>query len=197
MTNTPPTITEPTMRELSALLGHLRTQEATLRAELATLTDRISVIERALHVVHDLSNPDAPLTTLDVTQIALPNAPIVQEVRGEPTTSTGSWVKRLHGVKQIDALRLIARENGGTIRTADAKRIFLEAGLAKGAPKHVAPHIYHMLQAADDFERTAPGTFRMVSATSPGSFQAVTTLAPLSDDHDFSIDTDGLAAQEQ
>jgi hypothetical protein len=45
------------MRELSALLGHLRTQEATLRAELATLTDRISVIERALHVVHDLSNP--------------------------------------------------------------------------------------------------------------------------------------------
>ena len=165
MITTPYTITESTMRDLSALLGHLRAQETSLRVELATLTDRISAIEAALQVVHDLSNIDTDTepTALSTTPTALPDTVIAYGKGVGLTALSESWAKKLHGLKQIEALRVIARENGGTIRTADAKRIFLEAGLAKGAPRHVAPHIYHMLQGADDFERVAPGTFQMTT----------------------------------
>ena len=185
MITTPYTITEPTMRELSALLGHLRTQEASLRAELTTLTDRISAIKVALQVVHDLSSTDTAPSPSGTVPTPPPDVVIMQEIGGRSTAPIESWAKKLHGLKQIEALRVIARENGGTIRTADAKRIFLEAGLAKGAPKHVAPHIYHMLQAAEDFERVAPGTFQMM-----------TTIAHSPQDEDMSIDMEGASLQE-
>jgi len=166
MSTTPPTITESTMRDLSALLSHLRAQETSLRVELATLTDRISAIEAALQVVHDLSNIDTTPNALNAIPPALPDTVIAYGKGVGLTALSESWAKKLYGLKQIEALRVIARENGGTIRTADAKRIFLEVGLAKGAPKHVAPHIYHMLQAADDFERVAPGTFQRKTSVS-------------------------------
>lgn len=185
MITTPYTITEPTMRELSALLGHLRTQEASLRAELTTLTDRISAIEVALQVVHDLSSTDTAPSPSGTVPTPPPDVVIMQEIGGRSTAPIESWAKKLHGLKQVEALRVIARENGGTIRTADAKRIFLEAGMAKGAPKHVAPHIYHMLQAAEDFERVAPGTFQMM-----------TTIAHSPQDEDVSIGMEGASLQE-
>ncbi len=186
MSTTPPTITESTMRDLSAILGHLRAQEVSLRAELATLTDRISAIEAALHVVHDLSRTDTDTepTALSTTPTTLPDTMIAHGKGVGLTALSESWAKKLYGLKQIEALRVIAQENGGTIRTADAKRIFLEAGLAKGTPKHVAPHIYHMLQAAEDFERVAPGTF-----------QRTTTITNRPHDEDISTGMEGASLQ--
>ncbi len=170
MVNTSPTITEPTVRELSTLLKYLRTQEAALKAELATLGDRIGVIEKALQIMHDLSGVATTATDTDAEQRTI----VLTDNLDVPSdASIMEFMHELQKMKQIDALRLIAVQNGGTIRTADAKRIFLEAGLAKGAPKNVAPHIYHMLQAAEDFERVAPGTFQIIDEANRAQISTV------------------------
>ena len=161
--DTPLTITEHTMRDLSALLGHLRAQEASLKAQLATLADKISALETTLQVAQEL--PSA--TKVVAERPIVTERPIVVEAPGKDArplnTPSAGWARFLRGIRQIDALRAIASANDGVVRTADAKRIFLEAGLAKGAPKHVGPHIYHMLLNAEDFERIEPGTFRLTT----------------------------------
>jgi len=75
--------------------------------------------------------------------------------------SEQQWARALDGLTYMEALRLIARLNDGVVRPTDAKRIFVETKKVKGNPKNTLSHLYHLLREADEFEKIAPGTYRL------------------------------------
>ncbi len=179
-------VNDTTIQDIEAVLHALRSQEATLMEEyeshLAALRSRISAVQTTLEIF-DCERVGVAWRTPD-TQPLLPFSPPVlprngpsqagsprQEIErnhdAQPI-SVQAWARKLRGATQIEALMRIAHENGGIVRTAEAKRIFLEVGLAKGNPKWVGSHLYHLLGNSEQFTRVAPGAFRLV----PTSIQA-------------------------
>lgn len=81
-----------------------------------------------------------------------------------PTTtiSITTWMNRLHGLSQIDALVQIGQMSNGIIRVSEARRILIGCRLAKGNPKWVGSLLYKTLKRRDDlFIHVEPGIFRL------------------------------------
>jgi hypothetical protein len=133
------------VNEVLALLAELRAQEEAIMKEvedrLVYVRNRIAATETVLEMLTGNSGQD--------------------EARSLPTTTNG-WAQKLKGLTQVQALVRMAQENEGVVRVRDARRIFMATGLAKGKPKYVGPHLYHILKDAEQFERVAPGTFKLV-----------------------------------
>jgi len=69
-------------------------------------------------------------------------------------------VASLRGMKQLDALRKIAQQGGGTLQTTTAKRLLLQAGLIKN-PKNANNILFSVINRSGLFERVEPGVYRL------------------------------------
>lgn len=146
-------VSASTVNELLAVLQKLTGQKDDLRQEfesrLAEIEDKCVAIQKTLDLLSQESDtPDA-----EPQEPALP-----------PPVPLDHLARQLRGLTQVDALRQIAVWNGGIVRTRDARRLFVSAGLTKGKLKNLPSHIYHILLASEEFERVAPGAFRLKSA---------------------------------
>jgi hypothetical protein len=151
-----------TISDLLALLQRLRAQEDGLVREaevmLAALRENIAAVQRTLALMGAeepvILGPTPPTTDA-------PTLPAMQISGAAPPVTMGQWAQKLRGKTQADALPIIARENGGILRVREVKQIFIATGLAKGQPKYIGPHIYHMLEDMEEFEKEGIGTFRL------------------------------------
>jgi hypothetical protein len=73
-----------------------------------------------------------------------------------------SIVPELQGRTHIDALRHIASRSGGRLKVTDAKRLMSEAGLIRN-PKNALSMLYTIISRSGEFERIAPGEYRLIS----------------------------------
>src|SRR6266540_6594521 len=132
--------TSSTVNDLLELLQRLRSEEEVLTKEIEAR--RADVRGKMLAVQ----------TTLGL---------LTKEERGDRAPlPTNGWAEKLKGLTHEAGLMRLAKENDGLVKVSEARRIFIAAGLARGNPKHVGPHLYHLLTKSEDFERVAPGTFR-------------------------------------
>jgi len=137
--------TNPVVNELLNLAAKLRLQ----RAEI------MHRFEKAL------AEHDKKIEHVEATLRMYADAKQLGEVRSARITPDD-----IRGMPQLKALITIAQANGGMVNSAEAKRLFLAAGLVRGNPKHAGPHIYSLLKASDRFEWVSPGTFRLVNGLS-------------------------------
>lgn len=139
------TVTSPAVNELLTVLAKLRAEREVLqgdpRKKLEGHDSRILAIEIAIEELRRryANGKESP-------EISLPEIPSSD----------------LRGLTHMDALVKIAERNNGLVKVTEAKHLLIAAGLAKGKPKHIGPHIHHLLMDSPQFERDGPGTFRFV-----------------------------------
>lgn len=153
---------------LRDLLRVWRTEESTrvtaFERGIARLREQIVGAEAllALEVAKQSDDGRASLDTLPLFRPG-PSAP-------EAAPVSPRVVKGLRGLSHPEALVRIAQASGGVLRTVEAKRILLDAGLITGNPKNAAGHIFSLLRDETRFERLGirfekigPGQYRLVS----------------------------------
>lgn len=151
---------------------------AAFESEVASLRQKIQAVEIALSPSRS-SNPPSSQEHL----------PILLD---RPSLSSSSepkldWSKVLKGLSQPEALKRIAEESQGQLRTAQAKRILIEANLVKGSHKNVNGHIFSLLRDVERFEKLGvrwakiePGVYRLLPIDSESEEPKIGEL-PVSD----------------
>jgi hypothetical protein len=72
------------------------------------------------------------------------------------------YLQKFKGLTQIQALTLIAKENGNwRFKLNDAKRILTQAGLVK-SKKNASTILFTAIQRSEKFKRVAPGEYELV-----------------------------------
>ena len=141
----------------------MRTNDGTY-GELISLRDRLDrQYEQLQRQVDDVRKK---LESVSMTLAMLDDgaAPGASSSVDERSSSGGVIdVSSLRGMTQIEALKKLAEHSGGEFRTIDAKRIFLQAGLIK-SQKNANNILYSVIHRSGQFERTAPGVYRVASA---------------------------------
>lgn len=73
----------------------------------------------------------------------------------------------LRGLKQLTALKTIARAQSGLVRTNDAKELMMQAGVMKKS-KNAYKMVYNLLKNSDEFQPSGnPGEYRLIEAMQP------------------------------
>jgi hypothetical protein len=137
-------VSSTTLNELLEVLAGLTDEEERLRAQLAEIARRKEAVQ----------------LTIDVCSEHAPD-------RTATTPPPNGWAKRLAGLTQKDALRVIAQEYGGLLKVTEAKRILVTYGLAKGKPRYVRGHLYNLLSESDEYEHVEPGVYRLRESDAP------------------------------
>ena len=119
-----------------------------------------------------LAGADELIAKIDGLLEDLPCEPTGQMTLGSESLVTGGEpdygqeiVKDIRHCKtQPEAARAIAEKNGGVIRLGEVAEIIVAAG--KGQSKRtVNSTLHNVLSASDEWEKVAPGTFRLVTLT--------------------------------
>jgi hypothetical protein len=140
-------VSPSTVGELEELLGTLESERHIIRKRIE---DQLEELERRIAAVQ------LTLGLLAVTE----NRPVVHVTSIRP--SSNGWVNRLEGLTHYEALVKLAEDSHKrTVRPTDAAPILQKAGLAKGTSRNLVPHLYRMLRESSQFEKVAPGTFRL------------------------------------
>lgn len=129
-------------RERNAILATLQTRYDAEKAKSDALAQAIEMI-RAAYRADGSSAPE--------------------RTSGVPWARTPWHAHRLVGLSQKDALIDIAEGNGGFVRVMDACDLFLEAGLSRSSRKNLQTLVTHILLGMHEFERVAPGLYRLRS----------------------------------
>lgn len=80
-----------------------------------------------------------------------------------PESNQRTLANALRGMTQHEALIALARLNGGTVRPADAGPIVLAAGISKTTDRaRLTQQLYGVLERSERFEKSAPGTYRLI-----------------------------------
>lgn len=150
------------------LLREWRTEESTRVAAfergIARLREQIAGAE-ALLALEVSKQADEGRTSLDTL-------PLFRSGSSAPDAASVSprVVRGLRGLSQPEALVRIAQASGGVLRTVEAKRILIDAGLITGNPKNAASHLFSLLRDESRFERLGvrfekigPGQYGIVS----------------------------------
>ena len=151
-----------TLQELSALLERLTQEEAVLKAEYEGRLKALTANRQAVEATIQLLTPTSVVSSSPEPPPEHGTVSNVPATGDYPPKPMNEWARILRGAKQMDALRRIAQANGGILRTVEARHILLATGLAKGNPRNVGSHIYHMLVDAPDFAKHDRGMFRLI-----------------------------------
>jgi Arc/MetJ-type ribon-helix-helix transcriptional regulator len=130
------------VRELLTLLREQKQKAEPFEKRLAEINAKIEHIEATIQMYTETRNIEG----------IGPEQELVAEIRG---------------LTHKAALRKIAEANGGRVTSAEAKRLFVAAGLAKGDPKNLGPHVWSLLNGSPDFEHEGPGVFRLLKFPQP------------------------------
>ena len=134
---------DATYNELIALRDRLDARQTKLQRELEDVTRKLQSVSMTLALLDDDSTPTAEV-------LAAPHHGVSGSID----------VASLRGMKQAEALTKIAQHEGGLLRTATAKRLFLQAGLIK-TPKNANNIIFSVVNRSGLFERVEPGVYRL------------------------------------
>lgn len=146
----------------------MRTNDETYIAMIAM---RDSLDARQTELQSELEEVTRKLESVSTTLALLDGAPMPggHRVAMRQLTSSGSEsidISSLRGLKQVEALKLIARHFGGQFETTIAKRIMLQAGLIKTS-KNANNILFSVIQRSDKFERVQPGVYRLKEEDKP------------------------------
>lgn len=122
--------------------AELRSMISGWRAEIAELERRIAVCTEALRLYDETSGPRADTN---------PGIAIISDCR-----------------TQREALVALALHNGGVVRARDAAQIIYDAGMARGKLTSAIATVHNLLNNSDEWERIAPGTFRLTQMDEAG-----------------------------
>lgn len=123
----------------------LRTE---LMKQIAEIQKRIAAIDVILPELAQgqKSSPSAPVAQLQVTHTS----------RLDPAA--------IRGMKQFPALKVIARAQGGIVRTNEAKDLMVEAGVVANT-KNAYKMVYNLIKNSDEFQPTGVrGEYRLTEA---------------------------------
>lgn len=142
------------MRSIDATYTDLVNLRDRLDDEQAKLNKQLEDVRRKLESV------SMTLALLDEGETA---GPIVATTDDDlsPAVQPSIDVVGLRGMTQLQALKKIAEHSGGTLRTALAKRLLIQAGLISN-PKNANNIIFSVIHRSEAFERTDPGVYRLV-----------------------------------
>lgn len=70
-------------------------------------------------------------------------------------------ISRIKGLSHSDAVVAIAKFNGGLVRTQDAKRLMIKAGIMSKT-KNSTNMAHNAIQRTGKFERVSPGEYRLL-----------------------------------
>jgi len=107
-------------------------------------------------VVKQLNELDEQILAVETTISLYRKAGKIQEPEAYK-----SIVPELEGRTLIDALKHIASRSGGSLKVTDAKRLMSEAGLIRN-PKNALSMLYTIMSRSGEFERIAPGEYRLI-----------------------------------
>ena len=74
--------------------------------------------------------------------------------------SSALGLPKLKGLSHSEAVIAIAKHNGGVVRTQDAKRLMIKAGIMSQT-KNSTNMAHNAINRIDKFERIAPGEYRL------------------------------------
>jgi len=129
----------------------LRAEEKTIQEELEKMRKSLARREAALQHIQGLiayyqRNSDKKL-------VAELEEAITEAMATIPTS-------RLKGLSHSDAVIAIAKYNGGIVRTQEAKRLMIKAGIMKQS-KNSTNMAHNAINRTDKFERVSPGEYRL------------------------------------
>src|ERR1035438_406660 len=162
------------MKHVNSTVHEFVKQESTMRLNDATYTQVLGIRDRLDTELADLQrkieevgkNLESISRTLELLdRIEESTGTVATDetfIRGSRVSAGSIDVASLRGMKQVDALEKIAQHNGGEIRTADAKRLFLQAALIKN-PKNANNIIFGVIQRSGLFERVEKGVYRLAA----------------------------------
>ena len=130
---------EPT--RLLNLIAQLRARERELGSELEQVRSDIEAVQRALALLRG--------------QNGVPVEDATQRIS----------VESLKGMSYLAAIAAVARTNNGRVKVTDAKRLLLEAGIARN-PKTAYQMITSTILRSDRFQRIARGTYQLLPSKS-------------------------------
>lgn len=127
------------------LIAEKRAKKASIQASVQKQLDEcdfnIAALETTL-TIHDESNPITP----EQHKIAISPRKLRENAK-----------------TQSEALKYIARHTDGTVCYNDARDLIIAAKMTHGKAQNVASHIYKIMANSDEWERVAPGVFRLVN----------------------------------
>ncbi len=138
---------DPVVRELLSLLDEQRAKAEPLERRLAEIQDKIEKIEGTIQMYSESRKLDG----------IEPEQALIEAIKGKT---------------HREALAIIAKANDGLVKSAEAKRLFLAAGLAKGKVKNLGPHLWQLLNASQEFQRIDAGVFRLIGSREPRLLRA-------------------------
>ncbi len=135
---------DSTYMELIALRDRLDARQTELQGELEDVTRKLESVSTTLALLDGS-------TTMPVAHRIAVARPVAASID----------IASLRGLKQVEALTKIAQHGGGRLRTVDAKKLMLQAGLIKN-PKNANNILFSVIQRSGKFERVEPGVYRLI-----------------------------------
>jgi hypothetical protein len=150
---------------LSKRLTRLKAEETACQEQLASLREKIAYIQGTLAILSEESaTRSVPLTGVVHVYSQGPITAIGQVKEDNPPgLRPEEWRRRLQGLTQYQMLVTLAQGSDGVVRSAEATHLLFALGKARGNKRNTNKHLYHLLESSEDFERIAPGTFRLKS----------------------------------
>ncbi len=146
-------------------LARLKAEEAACQEQLASLREKIAYVQGTLTILNEESST-APAQLTGIVQV-YPQGPVTAigqvEENKPPALRPEVWRRRLEGLTQYQVLVTLAQGSDGMVRSADATHLLFALGKAKGNKRNTNKHLYHLLESSEEFERIAPGTFRLIT----------------------------------
>ena len=125
--------------------------------ELVALKDRLQA--RAVKVKQKLAEIEKQVEAVSITLNLLKRG----EDGEEPTVNISA--RELQGMKQLEALVYVAKQNNGRVRIMDAKQLLGKAGIMK-LGKNSYGVLYTVITRSGKFKRSGPGEYELLAEPS-------------------------------
>lgn len=146
------------MSRVDEMVRTLRAEEKTIQAELEKMRKPLAQREAALLHIQGLI---AYYQTTPESRTVEPEEAIGEVMVTIPTS-------KLKGLSHSEAVVAIAKYNGGIVRTQEAKRLMIKAGIMKDT-ENSTNMAHNAINRIDKFERIGPGEYRLKSDPAPTS----------------------------
>jgi hypothetical protein len=151
------------------IITRLRDDEKVMQAKLEKMRKPVAQLEADLQVIQ---------AAIALYQRSANNK-MVAEVEEAITEAMATIpTSRLKGLSHTDAVVAIAKYNGGTVRTQEAKRLMIKAGIMSNT-KNSTNMAHNAINRIDKFERIGPGEYRLKAESQKGSDEPERTVERL------------------
>lgn len=130
-----------------------------------------SLKQKREYVMHQISELEDALEHLNGTIDFFEKEGRIESVeQPKPAEAMEFPTAKLRGLKQLQAVVMIAKHFRGVVKAQDAKRLMINGGVMKET-KNSTNITHNLIIRSGRFERIAPGEYRLISAE-PSTFTA-------------------------